>query len=110
MKFDQLPQEAQQEYQKEYNKIMWDIEDAGVVRKYGAIDFLIDGVIAFSAVQLIDGTIKSIRGPPGKDKDDDKKGGPPGGGSNKFMGLFGGDKKVEEPVKKKIDINNDIFR
>ena len=89
---------------------MWDIEEAGVSRQYGVIDFLLDGVIAISAVQLIDGTIKGIRGPPGKDKDDDKKGGPPGGGENKFIGLCGGNKKVEEPVKKKIDINNDIFR
>ena len=110
MKFDQLPLEAQQEYQKEYNKIMWDIEEAGFSRQFSVIDFLLDGLVAISAVQLIGGTINTIRGPLDKDKDDNNKGGPSGGGENKFMGLFGGDKKVEEPIKKKIDINNDIFR
>ena len=91
---------------------MWDIEDTGLPRSaaLGAIDFVVDGIILISAVQLIGGTINSIQGPPGKDKNDDKKGGPPGGGENKFLGLFGGNKKAEEPVKKKIDINNDIFR
>ena len=108
MKFDDLKPEEQQEYQREYGRIMWDIE--GSTRQYSVIDFLIDGVIAISAVQLIDGTIKSIRGPP-KDKDDDKKGPPGGNGENKFLNLFGGDKKAQaEPAKKKIDIDNDIFR
>ena len=76
---------------------MWDMESS--TRQYGIVDVLIDGVIAISVVQLVDGTIKGIRGPP-KDKndslnefmdknDDDKKGGPPtGGDENKFMGLF----------------------
>ena len=66
---------------------MWDMESS--TRQYGIVDVLIDGVIAISVVQLVDGTIKGIRGPPKDKNDDDKKGGPPtGGDENKFMGLF----------------------
>ena len=36
--------------------------------------------------------VQTIVGPP-KD-DNDIKGGPPGGGQNKFLGLFGGEKKA----------------
>ena len=58
LKYEDLKPEEQKEYMKSYNKVMWDIE--GSQRKYGPVDFLIDGVIAISVLQFVDGTRKGI--------------------------------------------------
>ena len=113
LKYDDLSPAQQKEYTEGYSRVMWDIE--GAQRQYSIIDILIDGVVAISAVQLVDGTIKGIRGPPKDKNDDDKKGGPPSGGENKYKGIFGNDKSkkestTSEPAKEKLTVDNDIFR
>lgn len=89
---------------------MWDME--GSQQQYGGIDFFVDGVIVFTTVRLI----QKFRSNNSNNNDEDKKGGPPvggppKGGENKFTRLFGQDKKgTVEPIKKRITVDNDIFR
>jgi hypothetical protein len=91
------------------------------LRKYGAFDFIVDGLLAATIYRFAGSTIMRFKeGNDDKDDKNDKPKGPPekpqekppGEGLGWGKSLFSEDKKAESaPEKKnKIGVENDIFR